>query len=83
MARGVTCNVTGSQTNVGESDNGFTYTFNEGTSKSDYLVTYEFGKLIVTQDDTEVVVTITEHSGTFEYDGTQKTVSGYDFSAFQ
>lgn len=77
---GVTCNVTGSQTNVGESDNEFTYTFNEGTSKSDYLVTYEFGKLIVTQDNTEVVVTITEHSGAFEYDGTEKTVSGYDFS---
>ena len=78
---GVTCNVTGSQTNVGESDNEFTFTFNEGTSKSDYLVTSKFGKLIVTQDDTEVVVTITEHSGAFEYDGTQKTVSGYDFSA--
>ncbi|MGO5413529.1 InlB B-repeat-containing protein [Slackia isoflavoniconvertens] len=78
---GVTCNVTGSQTNAGESDNEFTYTFNEGTSKSDYLVTYEFGKLIVTQDNTEVVVTITEHSGAFEYDGTEKTVSGYDFSA--
>ena len=78
---GVTCNVAGSQTNVGESDNEFTYTFNEGTSKSDYLVTYEFGKLIVTQDNTEVVVTITEHSGAFEYDGTEKTVSGYDFSA--
>ena len=78
---GVTCNVTGSQTNVGESDNEFTCTFNEGTSKSDYLVTFKFGKLIVTQDNTEVVVTITEHSGTFEYDGTQKTVSGYDFSA--
>ena len=78
---GVTCNVTGSQTNVGESDNEFTYTFNEGTSESDYLVTSNPGKLIVTQDNTEVVVTITEHSGTFEYDGTQKTVSGYDFSA--
>ena len=78
---GVTCNVTGSQTNVGESDNEFTYTFNEVTSGSDYLVTSNPGKLIVTQDNTEVVVTITEHSGTFEYDGTQKTVSGYDFSA--
>lgn len=78
---GVTCNVTGSQTNVGESDNEFKYTFNEGTSESDYLVTSEFGKLIVTQDNTEVVVTITEHSGAFEYDGTEKTVSGYDFSA--
>ena len=78
---GVTCNVTGSQTNVGESDNEFTYTFNEGTNESDYLVTFKFGKLIVNQDDTEVVVTITEHSGAFEYDGTEKTVSGYDFSA--
>lgn len=78
---GVTCNVTGSQTNVGESDNEFTYKFNEGTSESDYLVTFEFGKLIVTQDNTEVVVTITEHSGAFEYDGTEKAVSGYDFSA--
>lgn len=78
---GVTCNVTGSQTNVGESDNEFTHTFNEGTSESDYLVTYEFGKLIVTQDNTEVVVTITEYSGAFEYDGTEKTVSGYDFGA--
>lgn len=78
---GVTCNVTGSQTNVGESDNEFTHTFNEGTSESDYLVTSNPGKLIVTQDNTEVVVTITEHSGTFEYDGTEKTVSGYDFSA--
>ena len=78
---GVTCNVTGSQTNVGESDNEFTYTFNERTSESDYLVTYNPGKLIVTQDDTEVVVTITEHSGAFEYDGTEKAVSGYDFSA--
>ena len=78
---GVTCNVTGSQTNAGESDNEFTYTFNEGTSESDYLVTSNPGKLIVTQDNTEVVVTITEHSGTFEYDGTEKTVSGYDFSA--
>ena len=78
---GVTCNVTGSQMNVGESDNEFTYTFNEGTNESDYLVTFKFGKLIVTQDNTEVVVTITEHSGAFEYDGTEKTVSGYDFSA--
>lgn len=78
---GVTCNVTGSQTNVGESDNEFTHTFNEGTSESDYLVTSNPGKLIVTQDNTEVVVTITEHSGTFEYDGTEKTVGGYDFSA--
>ena len=78
---GATITVTGSQTAVGESDNTFTYEFNEGTNAADYLVTSKYGKLIVTADDSEVVVTITEHSGTFGYDGTEKTVEGYDFDA--
>ena len=78
---GVTVTVTGSQTAVGESDNTFTYEFNKGTNAADYLVKSEYGKLIVTADDTEVVVKITEHSGTFKYDGTEKTVEGYDFEA--
>ena len=78
---GVTVTVTGSQTAVGESDNTFTYVFNKGTNAADYLVTSKYGKLIVTADDTEVVVTITEHSDSFDYDGTEKTVEGYDFKA--
>ena len=78
---GATITVTGSQTAVGESDNTFTYEFNEGTNAADYLVTSKYGKLIVTADDSEVVVTITEHSGSFDYDGTEKTVEGYDFAA--
>ena len=78
---GVSFNVTGSQTEKGESDNTFAYNFNEGTSKADYLVTPKYGKLIVTADDTEVVVTITENSDSFEYDGTEKSVSGYGFSS--
>ena len=78
---GVTVTVTGSQTAVGESDNTFTYEFNEGTNPADYQVTSKYGKLIVTANDSEVVVTITEHSGTSEYDGTEKTVEGYDFAA--
>ena len=78
---GVSFNVTGSQTEKGESDNIFTYAFNEGTNGADYWVTTKFGKLIVTADDTEVVVTITEKSDSFEYDGTEKSVSGYDFKA--
>ena len=76
---GVTVTVTGSQTAVGESDNTFTYEFNEGTNAADYLVTSKYGKLIVTANDSEVVVKITEHSGSFAYDGTEKTVEGYDF----
>ena len=78
---GVTVTVTGSQTAVGESDNTFTYVFNQGTNPADYQVTSKYGKLIVTANDSEVVVRITEHSGTFEYDGTEKTVGGYDFAA--
>ena len=78
---GVSFDVTGSQTEKGESDNTFTYTFNEGTNEADYLVMPKYGKLIVTADDTEVVVTITENSDSFEYDGTEKSVSGYGFEA--
>ena len=78
---GVSFNVTGSQTEKGESDNTFDYTFNEGTSEADYWVTRNYGKLIVTADEKEVVVTITENGGNVEYDGTEKSVSGYEFSA--
>ena len=78
---GVSFNVTGSQTEKGESDNTFDYTFNEGTNAADYLVTTKYGKLIVTADENEVVVTITENGDSFEYDGTEKSVSGYTFSA--
>ena len=78
---GVSFNVTGSQTEKGESDNTFDYTFNEGTSEADYWVTTKCGKLIVTADENEVVVTIAENSGNVEYDGTEKAVSGYEFSA--
>ena len=78
---GVSFNVTGSQTEKGESDNTFDYTFNEGTSEADYWVTTKCGKLIVTADENEVVVTIAENGGNVEYDGTEKSVSGYEFSA--
>ena len=78
---GVTITVTGSQTEKGDSDNTFTYEFNEGTSEDDYSVTSKYGKLTVTPNANEVVVTITEHSGEFEYDDTEKSVSGYDFTA--
>lgn len=77
---GVIITVTGSQTEKGESDNTFTYKFKEGTNEADYLVTPKYGKLIVTADTNEVVVTITEHSDSVEYDGNEKTVSGYDVS---
>ena len=76
---GVTIKVTGSQTDAGESDNTFDYTFNEGTNASDYWVKTELGKLVVTASDSEVVATIAGHNKSVEYNGLEQSVEGYDF----
>ena len=75
---GATYNVTGSRTKVGTSDNTFTYELKSNTKASNYNIEVKFGDLIVTAQDGEVVVTITGHSDSVEYDGHEKTVSGYD-----
>ena len=74
---GATYDVTGSQTDVGESDNTFTYTLNKGTKADNYTIEKTEGKLKVTPVTEEVVVTIKENAGTEKYDGTEKTVTGY------
>ena len=77
---GATYKVTGSQTEVGESKNTFTYELKSNTTASNYNITKVEGDLKVTAEDGEVVVTITGHSDSVEYDGNEKTVSGYDVS---
>ena len=74
---GVTCDFTGSQTDVGESENTFTFEANEGTSAKNYSFEFKFGTLKVTPFTDKVVVTITEKSGTVTYDGGDHIVSGY------
>ena len=80
---GATYNVTGSQTSVGESDNEFTYTLKSNTKAENYNITTHNGKLIVTAEASEVTVVITGRNGTFPYDGTEKSVKGYDVSITQ
>ena len=75
---GATYTVTGSQTEVGESKNTFTYELKSNTKASNYNITKAEGDLKVTAEDGEVVVTITGHSDSVEYDGNEKAVSGYD-----
>lgn len=75
---GVTCDFTGSQTDVGESENTFTFEANEGTSAKNYSFEFKFGTLKVTPFTDKVVVTITEKSGTATYDGKEHIVSGYE-----
>ena len=75
---GATYDVTGSQTEVGESKNTFKYELKSNTKASNYNIEVKFGDLKVTAQDGEVVVTITGHSDSVEYDGNEKSVSGYD-----
>ena len=75
---GATYNVTGSQTETGSSKNTFTYTLNEKTLEKNYVIEIKEGTLEVIPVTDEVTVTITEHSAEHVYDGTEKTVTGYD-----
>ena len=75
---GATYNVTGSQTNVGESKNTFTYTLNEGTNANNYSIELVPGKLEVTPVTAEVIVTITGRTDEMPYDGKEHSVFGYD-----
>ena len=75
---GATYDVTGSQLNVGKSDNTFTYTLNEGMKAKNYEIETEFGKLEVTPVTDKVTVTIVGNTKTETYDGAAHTASGYD-----
>ena len=77
---GASYHVIGSQTNVGDSNNEFTYKLNDDTKASNYNIEVKFGKLYITTQDGQVIVVITGHKKTYDYDGTEKTVDGYDVS---
>lgn len=74
---GATYDITGSQTNAGSSNNAFTYKLNDGTLAENYWITCVPGKLTVTVDDSEVVVTIEGNSATKNYNGQPQSVEGY------
>ena len=76
--QGATYDVTGSQTDVGTSDNTFTYTLNKGTKADNYSIELVFGKLEVTPVTDEVIVTITGRTHETTYDGKEHSVFGYD-----
>ena len=78
---GATYDVTGTQTEVGFSDNEFTYELNEGTSADNYEIKPEFGVLTITADKNEVVVVIKGNTRNEKYDGTEKSVSGYEVTS--
>ena len=74
---GATYDFTGSQTDVGESDNLFTFEVNANTNKDNYTFEVAIGTLKVNPVTDKVTVTVTEKSDTVMYDGMPHTVSGY------
>ena len=75
-----TAKATGSVTNVSESPvpNTIEIEKTEAYKDSNYQIEMSEGKLSITPVTDEVTVTITEHSGTETYDGTEHIVTGYD-----
>ena len=72
--------VTGSQLDVGSSDNSFTYELNEGTLAENYIIETEEGKLTVTSPEQHIV--ITANSAEKTYDGTPLTDDGFTYTDF-
>ena len=76
--QGAAYDVTGSQTDVGTSNNTFTYKLNGNTKANNYSIEVAFGKLEVTPVTEEVIVTITGRTLETTYDGKEHDVFGYD-----
>lgn len=79
---GASYNEVGSQTYVGDSPNYFFYTLNQGTMAENYDITVVYGKLIVTDRADKYEIELVANSGTFLYDGTEKTVEGFQTLTF-
>ena len=73
--------VDGSITDVGETASNVvqdSVVLKDGTKASNYSIAYEPGKLEVTPNTDEVVITIAENSGETEYNGSEQSVKGYE-----
>ena len=77
--------VEGSQTLVGSSSNAITgYALKDNTEASDYTITTKPGTLTVTDrgEGEKYPITVNAKSGSFTYDGTEHTVSGFENLTF-
>ena len=78
---GAAYDVTGSQTEVGESENTFTYELNKGTLEQNYNIETKTGKLVVTKIEAEITVVINGATDTVYYNGKEQSVTGHDWTS--
>ena len=82
---GATYDVTGSQKIVGSSENAFECIPDEGTNLGNYQITKQYGTLTVTDraEAERYQITLTPNSASVTYDGTEKSVSGFETLEFE
>ena len=80
---GATYDVTGSQKIVGSSENAFECIPDEGTNLGNYQITKQYGTLTVTDRAEKYQITLTPNSASVTYDGTEKSVSGFESLEFE
>ena len=81
--QGATYSFAGSQKIVGSSENVFECIPNEGTNLDNYEITKQYGTLSVTNRSEKYQITLTPNSKSVTYDGTEKSVSGFETLEFQ
>ncbi|MGO4935483.1 LPXTG cell wall anchor domain-containing protein [Collinsella sp. Sow4_D11] len=81
--QGATYSFTGSQKIVGSSENTFECIPNEGTNLDNYQINKTYGTLTVTDRSEKYQITLTPNSKSVAYDGTEKSVSGFETLEFQ
>ena len=81
--QGATYSFTGSQKIVGSSENTFECIPNEGTNLDNYQINKTYGTLTVTDRSEKYQITLTPNSKSEAYDGTEKSVSGFETLEFE
>ena len=81
--QGATYSFAGSQKIVGSSENAFECIPNEGTNLDNYQINKTYGTLTVTDRSEKYQITLTPNSKSVTYDGTEKSVSGFETLEFQ
>ena len=81
--QGATYSFTGSQKIVGSSENAFECIPNEGTNLDNYQINKTYGTLTVTDRSEKYQITLTPNSKSVTYDGTEKSVSGFEALEFE
>ena len=81
--QGATYSFAGSQKIVGSYENAFECIPNEGTNLDNYQIKKKYGTLTVTDRSEKYQITLTPNSKSVTYDGTEKSVSGFETLEFQ